>query len=161
MGAVGALLALVLALWGAPDLRAQSRPDTGAGRSGNPGAEVIRLFNLLVSAANRLDVDAENEFYWRSPDLVSVAQGTPTRGWDARAQNTRQWYGALARQKIRVEDVETRPLGGDAVALLATYHQEIAAKDGRTWKGSGVWSLIFRRVEGAWRVVYEHYSYEE
>jgi ketosteroid isomerase-like protein len=39
--------------------------------------------------------------------------------------------------------------------------QEIAAKDGRSWKGEGVWTLVFRRLKGEWKVVYEHYSYEK
>jgi ketosteroid isomerase-like protein len=118
------------------------------------------VFNLLVAAANRRDAAAESRFFWKSDHLVSVAQGTPTLGWDARDLNARQWYGSLARQKIVPGQVETRALGADAVALLATYEQEIEAKDGRRWEGEGVWSLVFRRMDGSWVVVWEHYSYE-
>lgn len=126
----------------------------------DPAQEARRAFNLLVSAANRLDAGGEDALFWSSPHLVSIAQSTPTLGWEVRSRNTRQWYGSLARQKIRVEDVETRILAADVVALMATYRQEIEAKDGRSWKGRGVWSLVFREIEGEWKVVYEHYSYE-
>ncbi|MBA2565090.1 MAG: nuclear transport factor 2 family protein [Gemmatimonadetes bacterium] len=126
-----------------------------------PAQQVRRMLNLLVAAANRLDWRGEGDYFWRSPELVSVAQGTPTLGWDARDSKTRQWYGVLKTQKVRLRDVETRTLGPDVVAVMSTYDQEIGAKDGRTWKGTGIWSLIFRRVKGEWRVVYEHYSYEE
>ena len=132
-----------------------------AGSTPSPAQQVQPVLNRLVSAANRLDAAAEAELYWRSHELVSVAQGTPTLGWEARDRKTRQWYGALARQKVQLADIETRTLTSDAVLVMARYRQEIEAKDGRSWKGEGVWTLVLRRVEDEWRVAYEHYSYEE
>ncbi|MFN2433629.1 MAG: nuclear transport factor 2 family protein [Gemmatimonadota bacterium] len=158
-GALRAALPLLLLV--GPALEAQgsagARPRSAAG----PAQQVRRAFNLLISAANRLDAEGEGDFFWRSPELVSVAQGTPTFGWEERQARTSPWYASLARQKIRPLDVQTRVLAPDAVALLASYAQEIEAKDGRAWKGAGVWSLLFRRLDGDWRVVWEHYSYEE
>lgn len=127
----------------------------------SPAQEVRGVFNLLVAAANRVDADGEAGFFWRSAELISVAQGTPTLGWESRDGKTRQWYGALASQKIEPLQVEVRQLAPDVVSLMATMRQEIAAKDGRSWKGEGVWSLVFRRLKGEWKVVYEHYSYEK
>ncbi len=136
--------------------------------SGVPGAspasaaqDVRRVFNLLVAAANRLDAGAEGAFFWRSSELVSVAQGTPTLGWEDRDAHTRQWYGALESQRIDPEQVQVRLLAPDVVSLMTTMRQVIRAKDGRSWEGEGVWSLVFRRMKGEWKVVYEHYSYEK
>jgi ketosteroid isomerase-like protein len=114
-----------------------------------------------VAAANRLDAAAEGAFFWRSPELVSVAQGTPTLGWEDRDAHTRQWYGALESQHIEPGQVEVRQLAPDVVSLMTTMRQRIRAKDGRSWEGEGVWSLVFRRVKGEWKVVVEHYSYEK
>jgi hypothetical protein len=126
----------------------------------SPEQQVRRAFNLLLAAANRRDAASESEFFWKSDGLVSVAQGTPTLGWEARDRNARAWYASLARQKIVPGEVETRPIAEGAVALLAPYRQEIEAKDGRRWEGDGVWSLVFRRFDERWLVVWEHYSYE-
>jgi ketosteroid isomerase-like protein len=154
-----------------PGLRAQAGAgESAAGDVSGPSRtatlasaarDVRRVFNLLVAAANRLDADAEGAFFWRSPELISVAQGTATLGWEEREAHTRQWYGALETQRIEPGQVEVRPLAPDVVSLMATMRQEIRAKDGRSWKGEGVWSLVFRRLKGDWKVVYEHYSYEK
>ena len=159
-GAAPLVLAALLLATGGGGAAAQSTATRDD--SAKPAQEARRAFNRLVSAANRLDADGEAELFWRSPDLVSVAQGTPTFGWEERTARARQWYGVLRVQKIRPLEVETRVLGSDAVALVATYEQEIEAKDGRAWEGRGVWTLVFRRVEPeGWRIVWEHYSYEE
>jgi ketosteroid isomerase-like protein len=141
---------------------AQSPGCAGAPSAGASSTqEVRRVFNLLVAAANRLDAVAEGEFFWRSPELISVAQGTPTLGWEDRDAHTRQWYGALESQRIEPDRVEVRLLAPDVVSLMTTMRQRIRAKDGRSWEGEGVWSLVFRRMKGEWKVVYEHYSYEK
>ena len=169
----GVLVSLFAALTPA-DLRSQASagaggavvgPDStasGASASGvSATQEVRRVFNLLVAAANKLDAGAEGAFFWRSPELISVAQGTPTLGWEDRDVHTRQWYGALESQRIDPDRVEARQMAPDVVSLMTTMRQRIRAKDGRSWEGEGVWSLVFRRVKGEWKVVYEHYSYEK
>jgi ketosteroid isomerase-like protein len=146
----------------APAAPAGPEGAAGAAPSGASAAQEVRgVFNLLVAAANRLDAGAEGAFFWRSPELISVAQGTPTFGWEDRDAHTRQWYGALESQRIVPDRVEVRELAPDVASLTTTFHQRIRAKDGRSWEGEGVWSLVFRRVKGDWRIVVEHYSYEK
>jgi ketosteroid isomerase-like protein len=138
-----------------------ANPDPPAPPAVSEGQQVRRVFNLLVAAANRLDAPGEAAFFWRSPDLISVAQGTPTLGWEARDANARSWYARLESQSIRPEEVEVRAVAPGVVSLMATMRQEIRGKDGREWTGRGVWSLVFRMMEGEWKVVYEHYAYED
>jgi ketosteroid isomerase-like protein len=160
---VGAIVALsaVFAPAALPAQAPAGAADSTSGSGASVAQQVRRVFNLLVAAANRLDADGEGAFFWRSPDLVSVAQGTPTFGWEARDAHTRQWYGALESQRIVPDRVEVRELAPDVASLTTTFHQRIRAKDGRSWEGEGVWSLVFRRVKGEWKVVVEHYSYEK
>jgi beta-aspartyl-peptidase (threonine type) len=130
-----------------------------AGASGvvaDDEAAVRAVLDAQVEAWNRGDLEGFMATYWRSPDLVFCSGATVTKGWDATLARYRQRYQTEGREMGRLgfDGVEVVPLGPDA--SLARGAWRLATKDGR--EPHGLFTLLLRRLDGAWRIVYDHTS---
>lgn len=117
---------------------------------------VHAVLDAQVEAWNRGDLEGFMATYWRSPDLVFCSGATVTKGWDATLARYRQRYQREGRDmgRLRFDGVEVVPLGPDA--SLARGAWRLATKDGR--EPHGLFTLLLRRLDGAWRIVYDHTS---
>jgi beta-aspartyl-peptidase (threonine type) len=132
---------------------------TPAGASPPAPAAVRMVLDAQVEAWNRGDLEGFMETYWRSPDLVFCSGATVTKGWDATLARYRQRYQSEGREmgRLRFDAVEVVPLGEDAA--LARGAWRLATKDGK--EPHGLFTLILRRMGGAWRIVHDHTSSAE
>ena len=94
--------------------------------------------------------------YWRSPDLVFCSGATVTKGWDETLARYRKRYQSEGREmgRLRFDAVEVVPLGEDAA--LARGAWRLVMSDGK--QPHGLFTLLLRRVDGAWRIVHDHTS---
>lgn len=133
---------------------------TTAGGGGDPLAERERRAILLVldqqaAAWNRGDLEAFMEGYWRSPELVFASGGRVQRGWRTTLDRYRRSYGDSPETMgtLSFGDLEVQGLGEEAAWVLGRWKLE---RDGEA--ASGVFTLVFRRIEGEWRIVLDHTS---
>jgi uncharacterized protein (TIGR02246 family) len=122
-------------------------------------AAVRAVLDAQVEAWNRGDLEAFMAGYWRSPDLVFCSGATVTRGWDDTLARYRKRYQSEGREmgRLRFDAVEVVPLDDDTAFARGAWH--LVMSDGK--EPHGLFTLILRRVDGAWRIVHDHTSQGE
>lgn len=130
-----------------------SAPRAGAG--GDPAPAIQRVLEDQVAAWNRGDLEAFMDGYWRSPDLVFTSGGNVQRGWQTTLDRYRASYGSSPETmgRLAFSDLEVHPLGDGAAWALGRWGLD---NDGK--KMGGVFSLVFRAVDGRWLIVHDHTS---
>jgi beta-aspartyl-peptidase (threonine type) len=119
-------------------------------------AAVRAVLDVQVEAWNRGDLEGFMAGYWRSPDLVFCSGATVTRGWDETLARYRKRYQSEGREmgRLRFEGIEVIPLGEDAA--LARGAWRLGLRDGQ--EPHGLFTLLLRRLDSAWRIVHDHTS---
>ena len=114
------------------------------------------VLDAQVEAWNRGDLEGFMAGYWRSPDLVFCSGATVTRGWDETLARYRERYQSEGREmgRLRFDGIEVIPLGEDAA--LARGAWRLTMRDGQ--QPHGLFTLLLRRIDGAWRIVHDHTS---
>ena len=122
-------------------------------------APVRTLLDAQVVAWNRGDLESFMAGYWRSPELVFCSGATVSKGWDATLERYRKRYQAEGREMgtLRFESLEIQPLGPDAAFARGEYWLRMS--DGQ--QPHGRFTLVLRRLSGAWRIVHDHTSAAE
>ena len=145
------------ALLGAAVLAVTPPLALGADRDGT--APVRVLLDAQVAAWNRGDLEGFMAGYWRSPELVFCSGATVSKGWDATLERYRKRYQAEGGEmgKLRFESLEVEPLGPDAAFARGEYWLRMS--DGQ--QPHGRFTLVLRRLSGAWRIVHDHTSAAE
>ncbi len=146
-GARAAALGFLLAVASAGASSASPAEVTGAVRA---------VLDAQVEAWNRGDLEGFMAGYWRSPDLVFQSGATVTKGWDDTLARYRKRYQSEGREmgRLRFDGIEVIPLGEDAA--LARGAWRLAMRDGQ--EPHGLFTLLLRRIDGAWRIVHDHTS---
>jgi uncharacterized protein (TIGR02246 family) len=147
---LGSTLALVAAL-------AAGGPATAVGADDT--ADVRAVLDAQVAAWNQGDLEAFMAGYWRSPELVFVSGAVVTKGWEATLERYRKRYRSEGREmgRLRFETIEIQRLGADAAFARGEYWLRMS--DGA--EPHGRFTLILRRLDGAWRIVHDHTSSAE
>jgi len=142
-----ALAAALAAASGAPLARADD------------SVEVRSVLDAQVAAWNRGDLEAFMTGYWRSPELVFCSGAVVTKGWQATLERYRRRYKSEGREmgRLRFQAIEVERLGPDAAFARGEYWLRMS--DGA--EPHGRFTLILRRLDGAWRIVHDHTSSAE
>lgn len=132
-----------------------SATDSG-GAAADPRPAIQKVLDDQVAAWNRGDIEAFMDGYWESPDLVFTSGGNVQRGWQTTLERYRASYGTSPETmgRLSFSDLEIHPLGDEAAWALGHWHLDDAG--GKAM--GGVFSLVFRRVDGRWLIVHDHTS---
>lgn len=115
--------------------------------------DVRGVLDAQVEAWNRGDLDAFMEGYWQSEGLTFFSGAARTAGYDgtlARYQKMYQDDGQPMGQ-LSFRELEIAELGPDAAFVRGEWHLVRG-----TETLGGLFTLIFRRIEGAWKIVHDH-----
>jgi ketosteroid isomerase-like protein len=117
--------------------------------------DVIRATLMAQAAAwNEGNLDAFMGTYWKSEDLKFVSGINVTRGWDATLKRYRERYaGGTGLGALSFENIDVKMITDDVSTVTGRYK---LVRDGAP--SGGVFSLVMRRDNGAWRIVHDHTS---
>ena len=119
------------------------------GSERNERDSITDVLMAQQDAWNAGDIDAFMAGYWQSPDLRFASGGSVTRGWQA----TRDRYHARYSDRsimgmLSFDQLEVVELSDDAAivhgAWLLTRENDAP---------SGLFTLVFRKIDGAWLIV--------
>ncbi|MFQ5463038.1 MAG: YybH family protein [Phycisphaerae bacterium] len=102
---------------------------------------------------NAGDLEGFMRVYWRSPQLSFNSNGVLKRGWAATMERYRQRYpDREAMGYLKFDVLEIRELGDDAAYVLGRWYLR------KTEPVGGTFTLVLRKIDGAWRIVHDHTS---
>jgi ketosteroid isomerase-like protein len=112
-----------------------------------------------VEAWNHGKLEGFMQGYWQSPDLTFFSGATETRGWEPTLARYRQRYQAEGKEMGKLEfqglniDVLSRR------SAVVTGRWQLTMSDGK--QPHGLFTLVFKRMPGGWKIVHDHTSAAE
>jgi ketosteroid isomerase-like protein len=121
--------------------------------------EIETMLHASAGAWNEGDLEGFLDDYWRSDDLSFSGATGVTRGWEnVRERYLRSyWAPGQRRDSLRFEELEVSPLG-EAHALALGRYVLYQPENGGGVTSTGHFTLILRKMEGAWKIVHDHSS---
>lgn len=114
---------------------------------------IRKVLEYQQAAWNEGDIERFMEGYWKSDSLQFIGRSI-RYGWKATLEGYKKGYPDKAAMGILQFDLwQFRKLSED-VWLVTGKYTLIREKD----KPSGPFTLIFRKIEGRWLIVYDHTS---
>lgn len=112
-------------------------------------AAILALLKAQDVAWNEGDIEGFMEGYWRSPELRFASGGNITRGWDETLARYKARYGTGAEMgTLTTTDHEIEILSADAAIAHGKWSLDWQGK--QPW---GLYTLILRKEDGAWKIV--------
>ena len=113
---------------------------------------IIATLAAQAAAWNEGDIDAYMEGYWRNPDLRFVSGTEVTTGWLSTLRRYKKRYGTGSDLGyLAFSDLEVEMVADDVAIVVGRFHLDRAGAI-----GSGVFTLVMKQFEGAWRIVHDH-----
>lgn len=120
-------------------------------------AEIRAVLARQKAAWNRGDIQAFMQGYHRRPDIVFTSAGNIRRGWqETLAAYEKKYVTGDAMGTLDFTDVELQPVGADGAIALGRWTLTETPK-----AGTGVFTLVFARLDGRWAIVHDHTSLAE
>jgi len=123
--------------------------------AGDAGPRAIRkVIEDQQAAWNRQDLEAFMAGYWNSPELTFFSGAHESKGWQAALDRYKKTYQGAGHEMGNLEFANLRieMLGADAAFVRGEFH--LTMTDGKT--PHGLFTLVFRRFPGGWKIVHDH-----
>ena len=127
--------------------RAQDEPDSEV-------AAVRAILEEQQEAWNRGDYEGFMEGYWNSDSLTFASGNSYNRGWQTTLEGYKTRYpDRSAMGTLTFTLFEIRMLASDRAFVFGRYELERESDN-----PSGLFTLLFRRFDEGWRIVFDHTS---
>jgi ketosteroid isomerase-like protein len=132
----------------------------GATASGSDEAGIRSLIAAYAKSVDAADTTLASTIWATTPDVSFIHPRGHERGWSAiKAQFYEQTMGQMfLERKLTVKDLAIHCYGQSA---WAEFYWDFAAKlrkDGSSVATNGRETQVYRKIDGAWRLVHVHYS---
>ena len=120
--------------------------------SGSDEVAIRKVLATQQAAWNSGDIDEFMSGYHRSDSMQFVGKDRINFGWQTTLDNYKRKYpDTVAMGKLKFEVLRMNPVSADAAFLTGTYYLKRSIGD-----ASGIFTLVFRKIEGEWVIVYDH-----
>jgi ketosteroid isomerase-like protein len=124
---------------------------------GTPREHILHVLSTQEDAWNRGDVEGfMHEGYWESPELTFFSGGDVTTGFEpvlARYQKRYKTEGA-EMGKLAFTNLDVVQISDRAAIVRGRWDLDFEQKA----DVGGLFTLVMRRIDGAWRIVHDHTS---
>ncbi len=119
-------------------------------------SSVEQVLHKQQDAWNRHDLEAFMSGYWNSPDLTFFSGAKETSGWQATLDRYRATYSSPGHEmgQLQFSNLRVVVLGPEAAFVRGEWH--LTMSDGKT--PHGLFTLVFRKFPGGWKIVHDHTS---
>ena len=112
------------------------------------------VLQLQTTAWNNGNIDAFMQSYWKNDSLLFVGKSGPTYGWQNTLEGYKKRYpDTTAMGKLQFTLLQVKPLGSEYYFVLGKFHLQRTIGD-----LSGIFTLLFRKVNGKWVIISDHTS---
>jgi ketosteroid isomerase-like protein len=108
-----------------------------------------------VEAWNRHDLEGFMAGYWNSDNLTFYSGGSNVSGWKTTLSRYRNRYQSAGAEmgKLQFTDLQIELLGPAAAFVRGHWALTMSAS-----QPGGLFTLVFRKVGGQWKIVHDHTS---
>ena len=94
--------------------------------------------------------------YWRSPDLTFFSGTDVTKGWEPTLKRYQQRYKGEGKEmgQLEFQDLNIDLIGRRGAVVTGRW--QLTMPDGK--KPGGLFTLVFKRLPGGWKIVHDHTS---
>ena len=120
------------------------------------GAEknIRALLQAQTKAWNSGDLEGFMQTYWKSDSLMFVGKSGVVWGWQQTLDNYKEGYpGKEAMGQLSFDIIQVKELSADYYHVTGKWMLTRTIGD-----VSGHYTLLLRRINGAWKIVYDHSS---
>ncbi len=130
-----------------------------AGNQNEPQAlaEVLKRIVAEQQASwNEGNIPKFMDAYWRDDQLTFSAGGKVERGWAAiRDRYLRRYPDKATMGQLEFTDLEVQSLGEDVALMLGRWKLQ------REKPAAGAFSLVWKRIDGQWKIIHDHSSSDQ
>lgn len=118
--------------------------------------EIRAVLDKQVQAWNNGDMEGYMDGYWKSDSLLFTSGGNIQRGWQATLEKYKKGYSTKAKMgTLRFSQLEIYLLSQESAWVFGHWELE-REKD----HPQGVFTLVFKKCSGGWKIVHDHTSVE-
>ncbi len=115
---------------------------------------LVSVLQAQEKAWNAYDIDTFMEGYWKSPNLVFCGSGGPVYGWNATKKRYKQAYDNQEKMgELQFTILNVQALTNNVMQLIGRF--QLSRKPKNT---SGYFTLLWKRIDGEWKIVSDHTS---
>lgn len=132
----------------------QNNAPAAAELSENDKKEILQVLTKQSADWNEGNLEKFMEGYWKSDSLQFIKRKKIVKGWEETLDNYKKTYGDSSETgmgKLQFEVMKLNPISGDAAFMTGRFNLERGKR-----KNSGIFTLVFRKVDGRWVIVYDH-----
>ena len=120
--------------------------------------QAVKAVQEQEACWNKGDLEGFMAHYWKSDDLLFYSGGDVTKGWQATYDRYHKRYKAGGKEMgsltFTLETPESQ--GPDSVILRGQWSLKLS-----TGNPHGLFTLLFKRIQGEWKIVSDHTSVAE
>ena len=118
-------------------------------------SEVKKFMILQEEAWNQGNLEGFMKYYWKSDSLKFIGSKGISRGWQTTLDNYQKNYPTKeAMGELKFEITEGEQLNNNSIFIIGKYHLKRA--DGKN--ADGVFTLLWKKINGRWLIVADHTS---
>lgn len=119
-----------------------------------PENAIRQLMQQQTEAWNQGSIRAFMDTYWQSDSLLFIGKNGITYGWQATLERYKKSYpDTVAMGRLQFNLLEFKQLAPDLCFLVGGFHLQRRIGDLQ-----GHFTLLIRKVNGAWKIVADHSS---
>ncbi|MGA7216893.1 MAG: DUF4440 domain-containing protein [Candidatus Sulfotelmatobacter sp.] len=126
---------------------------------GTEARAVERVLREQQKAWNRHDLEGFMAGYWNSPELTFFSEGKEQNGWQATLDRYLATYGSPGHEmgKLEFSGLRVEVLSQDSAFVRGAW--KLTMTNGKT--PHGLFTLVFRKFPGGWKIIHDHTSAAE
>lgn len=121
--------------------------------------EVTMQFHQLVAALNRMDLTAWADFYSNDAFASAIIRTDHFAMRDAWVSAITKYFALRARQEVTPRAVRVTPLAPGLALMTSEEKTAMWLKDGTHAASIHVFTMVWKRESGGWKVVHSHESW--
>ena len=117
-------------------------------------AAILKTLADQQKAWNEGNIEKFMEGYWKSDSMQFIGKRGINFGWKATLEGYKKGYpDTVAMGKLSFEILRVNPVSADAAFLTGKFYLKRTIGD-----ANGIFTLVLRKIDGRWLVVYDHTS---
>ena len=125
-----------------------------AGAQSKNERAIRALLHIQTQAWNRGDLEGFMQTYWQSDSLLFIGKSGVTRGWQKTLDNYKRGYpDKPAMGTLAFDIIQVKKLSRKYYHVTGKWMLQRAAD-----APSGHYTLLLRKINGAWKIVSDHSS---